>query len=191
MVIAAGDGGGEGPGEDVMARVAIDITDDAEVAAAAEQQQGICRICQLGDGALPEHVSGRLVRLGCGCRRELAVALRRCAEAWFTIRGGRCVLHGLALSLLSVSSLLCNFIIELAIVLQNSHECRNFSPRNMRNSFSSRVALRLSPEFSPVHLKFILLLPPLFLFISVHHNLECGNLKKSMEIPADCFCEPV
>jgi hypothetical protein len=61
---------------------------------------------------------------------------------------------GLALSLLSVSSLLCIFIIELAIVLQNSHEHRNFSPQNMRNSFSSRVALRLSPEFSSVHRNF-------------------------------------
>jgi hypothetical protein len=126
MVIAAGEGGGEGPGEDVMARVAIDITDDAEVAAAAEQQQGICRICQLGDGALPEHVSGRLVRLGCGCRSELAVALRRCAEAWFTIRGGRCVLHGLALSLssqfhlfsaTSSSSLQLSFKIHMSVVI--------------------------------------------------------------------------
>lgn len=104
MVIAAGKGGAEGPVEDGVAHVAIDIPKDAEVLAAAEQH-GICRICQLGDGgvdgALPERVTGRLVRLGCGCRGELAVAHRRCAEAWFTIRGDRCVVLHVLIWLLS------------------------------------------------------------------------------------------
>jgi hypothetical protein len=36
-----------------------------------------------------ESGSGRLVRLGCGCRGELAAAHRRCAEAWFSVRGNR------------------------------------------------------------------------------------------------------
>ncbi|GJM94865.1 hypothetical protein PR202_ga11548 [Eleusine coracana subsp. coracana] len=103
MVIASGKDGtderGEGWREDAAAHVAIEIPEDAEVvAAAAEQQQqhhSICRICQLAegevDGALPERVTGQLVRLGCGCRGELEVAHQRCAEAWFSIRGGdRC-----------------------------------------------------------------------------------------------------
>ncbi|XP_040380405.1 uncharacterized protein LOC121054509 [Oryza brachyantha] len=51
-----------------------------------------CRICHLGGGELPAESgspSGRLVRLGCGCRGELAAAHRRCAEAWFSVRGNR------------------------------------------------------------------------------------------------------
>ncbi|TVU16998.1 hypothetical protein EJB05_33004, partial [Eragrostis curvula] len=76
MVIASG---GEG-----AAHVAIDIAGDATE---QQLQLGVCRICQLEDGDVDERVSGRLARLGCGCRGELAVAHRRCAEAWFSIRG--------------------------------------------------------------------------------------------------------
>ncbi|XP_062179663.1 uncharacterized protein LOC133884322 isoform X1 [Phragmites australis] len=95
MVIAAGEasGGGEGlakaGGE--AAHVVVDVVD--ECAAEEQQEEPGCRICHLGDGdgdgEVPERLSGRLVRLGCGCRGELAAAHQRCAEAWFSIRGSR------------------------------------------------------------------------------------------------------
>uniref|UniRef100_A0A0E0KZN9 RING-CH-type domain-containing protein n=2 Tax=Oryza punctata TaxID=4537 RepID=A0A0E0KZN9_ORYPU len=95
VVIAAGDAGGGGV---VVAHVVVDV-DDCCAAAAADDDHSRrpstgCRICHLGGGGgddelAAESGSGRLVRLGCGCRGELAAAHRRCAEAWFSVRGNR------------------------------------------------------------------------------------------------------
>ncbi|KAG8067464.1 hypothetical protein GUJ93_ZPchr0005g16314 [Zizania palustris] len=113
MVIAAGDagagrasgvGGGGEPSEREereegagvlvvdLAHVVVDVESDGAPAEEGEDARSLgCRICHLGgDGELPaESGSGRLVRLGCGCRGELAAAHRRCAEAWFSVRGSR------------------------------------------------------------------------------------------------------
>ncbi|KAL6619577.1 hypothetical protein ACP70R_034716 [Stipagrostis hirtigluma subsp. patula] len=93
MVIEAS-GEGERAAEDGVAPAphVVVVVDVGDGCAAAELEGG-CRICHLGDGdgELPERVSGRLVRLGCGCRGELAAAHRRCAEAWFSVRGNKCV----------------------------------------------------------------------------------------------------
>ncbi|BAF16814.1 uncharacterized LOC4338078 [Oryza sativa Japonica Group] len=93
-VIAAA--GGEGDAG-VIAHVVVDV--DESCAAAADDDDRSrrpstgCRICHLGGGGdgemAAESGSGRLVRLGCGCRGELAAAHRRCAEAWFSVRGNR------------------------------------------------------------------------------------------------------
>jgi hypothetical protein len=103
MVITAGDAGtGSGRGgpderpveiDGVVAHVVVDV----DRSTAGQQQQGGtqsgCRICHLGDGDLPaESGSGKLVNLGCGCRGEIASAHRRCAEAWFSVRGNRYIL---------------------------------------------------------------------------------------------------
>ncbi|EFJ09469.1 hypothetical protein SELMODRAFT_447659 [Selaginella moellendorffii] len=60
----------------------------ATAASSAQQQHNhelVCRVCQLGS---PE-VRGELMELACVCKDDLAVAHRRCAEAWFQIRGNR------------------------------------------------------------------------------------------------------
>ncbi|CAN6331036.1 unnamed protein product [Urochloa humidicola] len=100
MVVIGGAGeavgrGGERPvpdGEVALAHVVINVADGC--AAADQERQGPgCRICHLpdgdGDDELPQRMRGRLVKLGCGCRGELAAAHRRCAEAWFSVRGNR------------------------------------------------------------------------------------------------------
>ena len=87
VVIAAGEAsragrGGERAvapdGEVVVAHdVVVDVADGCAVADQELQRPG-CRICHLvdgdGDGELPQRLSGRLVRLGCDCRGELAAA---------------------------------------------------------------------------------------------------------------------
>uniref|UniRef100_A0A452Y6I6 RING-CH-type domain-containing protein n=1 Tax=Aegilops tauschii subsp. strangulata TaxID=200361 RepID=A0A452Y6I6_AEGTS len=95
MVTTAGDAGAcEGPTVEggIVGHVAVDI-DRSAVTADRQGQVGTgsgCRICQLEDGDLPaESGSGQLVNLGCGCRGEIAAAHRRCAEAWFSVRGNR------------------------------------------------------------------------------------------------------
>ncbi|RLN30716.1 uncharacterized protein C2845_PM05G09440 [Panicum miliaceum] len=99
VIAAAGEAragrGGErpvAPDGEVVAHVVVDVADGC-AAADRERQRPGCRICHLadgdGDGELPQRLSGRLVRLGCGCRGELAAAHRRCAEAWFSVRGNR------------------------------------------------------------------------------------------------------
>ncbi|XP_044948157.1 uncharacterized protein LOC123397681 [Hordeum vulgare subsp. vulgare] len=98
MMTTAGDAGA-GEGQTVeggaVEYVAIDIDRSVVSLVTADRQEQAgtgsgCRICQLGDGDLPaESGSGQLVRLGCGCRGEIAAAHRRCAEAWFSVRGNR------------------------------------------------------------------------------------------------------
>jgi hypothetical protein len=99
MVITAGDTGAGASGERPERPVEIDgavahVVVDVDRTTAGQQQQGGtgsgCRICHLADGDLPaKSGSGRLVNLGCGCRGEIAAAHRRCAEAWFSVRGNR------------------------------------------------------------------------------------------------------
>ncbi|CAL4896214.1 unnamed protein product [Urochloa decumbens] len=97
MVVIGGAGeagrGGERPVPDgevavAVAHVVVNVAD--ECATADQERPGAgCRICHLPDGELPQRLRGRLVKLGCGCRGELAAAHRRCAEAWFSVRGNR------------------------------------------------------------------------------------------------------
>ncbi|TKW24829.1 hypothetical protein SEVIR_3G075800v4 [Setaria viridis] len=98
VVIGAGEAGrgGERPVPDgevalAQAHVVVNVAGGRAAADHQERQGPGCRICHLpdGDGELPERLRGRLVRLGCGCRGELAAAHRRCAEAWFSVRGNR------------------------------------------------------------------------------------------------------
>ena len=97
--------------------VVVDVADGC-AAADQELQRPGCRICHLpggdGDGELPQRLSGRLVRLGCGCRGELAAAHRRCAEAWFSVRGNRYVLCSTSSRLLAASALAFHFTITTA-----------------------------------------------------------------------------
>lgn len=46
-----------------------------------------CRICQLSSSSGGE--GSELILLGCGCKGELGVAHRNCAEAWFSVKGNR------------------------------------------------------------------------------------------------------
>ncbi|KAG1330223.1 putative E3 ubiquitin-protein ligase MARCH11 [Cocos nucifera] len=48
----------------------------------------VCRICHLS--ADREDLEGsELIQIGCGCKGELGMAHRRCAEAWFRVKGNR------------------------------------------------------------------------------------------------------
>ncbi|KAJ0977370.1 hypothetical protein J5N97_012844 [Dioscorea zingiberensis] len=59
------------------------------------EEEKVCRICHLspdrsaGSCAGGPECSG-LIQLGCGCRGELGIAHRHCAEAWFRVKGNRC-----------------------------------------------------------------------------------------------------
>lgn len=101
-MIAAGEAGEGGkaqapvPDEQQVAleHAVVDVDDCWAPAADQEPRQGApgCRICHLtddGDGGHGDELPERLVRLGCGCRGELAAAHHRCAEAWFFVRGNR------------------------------------------------------------------------------------------------------
>nr|DAD21268.1 TPA_asm: hypothetical protein HUJ06_022731 [Nelumbo nucifera] len=49
-----------------------------------------CRICHLSSVSdYPSEVPSDLITLGCGCKGELGIAHRHCAEAWFKLRGNR------------------------------------------------------------------------------------------------------
>ncbi|KAF5747597.1 hypothetical protein HS088_TW05G00322 [Tripterygium wilfordii] len=47
-----------------------------------------CRICHLGLES-NSHESGVPIELGCSCKDDLAAAHKRCAEAWFKIKGNK------------------------------------------------------------------------------------------------------
>jgi len=47
----------------------------------------VCRVCHLISDCRSE--SGDLIQIGCGCKDDLGIAHRHCAEAWFRIRGNR------------------------------------------------------------------------------------------------------
>ncbi|PUZ54920.1 hypothetical protein GQ55_5G170700 [Panicum hallii var. hallii] len=65
---------------------------DVEGAPPPAEPPGVgCRICQLGpeDGGGSAAPESEVIRLGCCCKDELGTAHRRCAEAWFRIKGDR------------------------------------------------------------------------------------------------------
>lgn len=58
--------------------------------AVVEGNQRVCRICHLSAKESGMTMStAELVELGCGCKGELGVAHRQCAEAWFRVKGNR------------------------------------------------------------------------------------------------------
>jgi hypothetical protein len=94
VMIAAGEAGEGGkapvPDEQVaLDHVVVDVDDCWAPAADQERLGPGCRICHLADGDGHGELPERLIRLGCGCRGELAAAHHRCAEAWFYVRGNR------------------------------------------------------------------------------------------------------
>ncbi|KAH7682086.1 Zinc finger RING/FYVE/PHD-type protein [Dioscorea alata] len=59
------------------------------------EDEKVCRICHLSPDRSSESCGGapegsELIQLGCGCRGELGIAHRHCAEAWFRVKGNRC-----------------------------------------------------------------------------------------------------
>ncbi|KAI5062265.1 hypothetical protein GOP47_0022804 [Adiantum capillus-veneris] len=46
-----------------------------------------CRVCHLTVDKSPS--AGHVIKLGCACKDDLALAHQRCAETWFTIKGNR------------------------------------------------------------------------------------------------------
>ncbi|XP_020597773.1 uncharacterized protein LOC110037457 [Phalaenopsis equestris] len=56
-----------------------------------------CRICHLSSELVGSVEEGwELIELGCGCKGELGIAHRRCADAWFRVKGNRlCEICGL------------------------------------------------------------------------------------------------
>nr|DAD37802.1 TPA_asm: hypothetical protein HUJ06_008443 [Nelumbo nucifera] len=62
---------------------------DGELSSENWEGEKVCRICHLSSGFdHPAEVSD-LITLGCGCKSELGIAHRHCAEAWFKLRGNR------------------------------------------------------------------------------------------------------
>ncbi|KAG9447861.1 hypothetical protein H6P81_013989 [Aristolochia fimbriata] len=47
----------------------------------------VCRICHLSSDNRPDNSD--LIQLGCGCKDELGIAHRHCAETWFKVKGNR------------------------------------------------------------------------------------------------------
>ncbi|URE12151.1 RINGv [Musa troglodytarum] len=97
----SGRGGGDGLGEEGEAAaskpprdsvVAIDVPGvGADVAGAGDgksEVEKVCRICHLSSGVGGLEVPN-LIQLGCACKGELGSAHRRCAEAWFRVKGNR------------------------------------------------------------------------------------------------------
>uniref|UniRef100_A0A1D1ZD58 E3 ubiquitin-protein ligase MARCH1 n=2 Tax=Anthurium amnicola TaxID=1678845 RepID=A0A1D1ZD58_9ARAE len=50
----------------------------------------MCRICHVSPERREVSEGSELIQLGCGCKNELGVAHRHCAEAWFKLKGNRC-----------------------------------------------------------------------------------------------------
>ncbi|KAF8409078.1 hypothetical protein HHK36_005150 [Tetracentron sinense] len=55
----------------------------------------VCRICHLSSDSASE--TSDIIQLGCGCKNELGIAHRHCAEAWFKIKGNRILTYALNL----------------------------------------------------------------------------------------------
>ncbi|MQL90429.1 hypothetical protein Taro_023036 [Colocasia esculenta] len=48
-----------------------------------------CRICHVNPDRRESSDGSELIQLGCGCKNELGIAHRHCAEAWFKLKGNR------------------------------------------------------------------------------------------------------
>ena len=46
-----------------------------------------CRVCYMSVDL--NSISGEATKLGCACKDDLALVHRKCAEAWFKIKGDR------------------------------------------------------------------------------------------------------
>ncbi|KAJ0964883.1 hypothetical protein J5N97_026021 [Dioscorea zingiberensis] len=64
---------------------------------ADHETEKICRICHLSPDQCCDAGGGEggsegseMIQIGCGCRGELGIAHRHCAEAWFRVKGNRC-----------------------------------------------------------------------------------------------------
>lgn len=51
------------------------------------EAEKVCRICHLSPDRAED--GSELIQLGCGCKGELEIAHRQCAEAWFKLKGNR------------------------------------------------------------------------------------------------------
>ncbi|XP_010924735.1 uncharacterized protein [Elaeis guineensis] len=51
------------------------------------EAEKVCRICHLSPDRAED--VAELIQLGCGCKGELEIAHRHCAEAWFKVKGNR------------------------------------------------------------------------------------------------------
>ncbi|XP_042387275.1 uncharacterized protein LOC121979359 [Zingiber officinale] len=80
------------PAEEKGACVVIDVGrcsgKEADEDGGDREGESECRICQLSLSSGGE--GSELILLGCGCKGELGVAHRHCAEAWFSVKGNRC-----------------------------------------------------------------------------------------------------
>lgn len=68
------------------------VVNGGGVSKGGEKWEGekVCRICHLEpDLELGDTELNQLIQLGCGCKGELGVAHRQCAEAWFRLKGDR------------------------------------------------------------------------------------------------------
>lgn len=88
----AGVGNGEAgklPAAEKSARLVIDTGRGGEAVDdyGSDRWCEFCRICHLSPGGGYE--GSELIQLGCGCKGELGIAHRYCAEAWFRIKGSR------------------------------------------------------------------------------------------------------
>ena len=180
MMIAAGEAAragraGERPvapdGEAVAQDVVVDVADGC---AAAGREPG-CRICHLpggdGDGELPQRLSGRLVRLGCGCRGELAAAHRRCAEAWFSVWGNRYVLRSMAKLVIFHN----NTVLIKSAIMSTQAICKEsscFSSLNFEGPFSTPLTAFSHPLDSKA-----------FTFASLHNTNSSNATSPPLSTP--------
>ena len=183
MMIAAGEAaragrGGERPvapdGEAVAQDVVVDVADGC-AAADQELQRPGGRICHLadgdGDGELPQRLSGRLVRLGCGCRGELAAAHRRCAEAWFSVRGNRYVLRSMAKLVIFHN----NTVLIKSAIMSTQAICKEsscFSSLNFEGPFSTPLTAFSHPLDSKA-----------FTFASLHNTNSSNATSPPLSTP--------
>ncbi|KAL0906085.1 hypothetical protein M5K25_024547 [Dendrobium thyrsiflorum] len=74
---------------------AVDLESGGECS--EKEGEKICRICHLSSELVGSAEEGwELIKIGCGCKEELGIAHRRCAEAWFRVKGNRlCEICGL------------------------------------------------------------------------------------------------
>ncbi|XP_008788071.1 E3 ubiquitin-protein ligase MARCHF11-like isoform X1 [Phoenix dactylifera] len=75
-------------GTEKAAVVVVDVSAAGGGGWNAEAEK-VCRICHLSPDR--EDLEGsELIQIGCRCKGELGTAHRRCAEAWFKVKGNRC-----------------------------------------------------------------------------------------------------